>query len=175
MAPTNSAKSDREEAIQRALEKRGRENTPFDDLALEFGIPKTTLYNRFRGMTSRQKAHEKYQVLSPSMEDALFQWTSELDARRFPPRLDLFKAMAAELATSQHTANASDNLGPTWIRFLGRHAEFRAKFAVLQDHQRLHASHPTPIHEFLNKLGAALRKYNSRPHNMYDMNEKCFL
>ena len=35
MAPTNSAKSDREEAIQRALEKRGRENTPVNDLALE--------------------------------------------------------------------------------------------------------------------------------------------
>ena len=73
MAPTNRTKSDREEAIQHALEKRGRENTPFDDLALEFGIPKTTLYNCFRGMTSRQKAHEKYQVLSPGMEDALLQ------------------------------------------------------------------------------------------------------
>ena len=41
MAPTNRAKSDRQEAIQRALEKREQENTPFDDLALEFGIPKT--------------------------------------------------------------------------------------------------------------------------------------
>ena len=58
MAPTNSVKSDREEAIQRALEKRGRENTPFDDLALEFGILKTTLFNHFRGMTSRQKAYK---------------------------------------------------------------------------------------------------------------------
>ena len=111
--PTNRTKSDREEAVQRALEKRGRENTPFDDLALEFGIPKTTLYNRFRGMTSWQKAHEKYQVLSPGMEDALLQWASELDAQGFHPRLDLFKAMAAELATSQQTANASDSLGPT--------------------------------------------------------------
>ena len=82
MAPTNSAKSDREEAIQRALEKRGRENKPFDDLALEFGIPKTKLFNRFRGMTSWQKAHKKYQVLSRSMEDALLQWASELEDRK---------------------------------------------------------------------------------------------
>ena len=89
MAPTNIAKSDREEAIQRALEKRGWENTPFDDLVLEFGIPKTTLFNRFQGMTSLQKAHEKYQVLSRSMEDALLQWASELDAQGLLPRLDL--------------------------------------------------------------------------------------
>ena len=58
MAPKNRSKSDREEAIQRALRKKEQENTPFDDLALEFGIPKTTLYNRFRGMTSHQNARE---------------------------------------------------------------------------------------------------------------------
>ena len=38
MAPTNRAKSDREEAVQRALEEKEQENTPFDDLTLEFGI-----------------------------------------------------------------------------------------------------------------------------------------
>ena len=43
MAPTNRAKSDREAAIQRDLEKRDQENTPFDDLTLEFGIQKATL------------------------------------------------------------------------------------------------------------------------------------
>ena len=67
MAPTHREKSDREEAIQRDLEKREQENTPFDDLTLEFGIQKATLYNRFSGMKPRQKAHEDYQVLSPSM------------------------------------------------------------------------------------------------------------
>ena len=99
---------------------------------MPFGPHNSPLVNRFRGMTSRQKAYEKYQVLSRSMEDALLQWASELDAQGFPPRLDLFKAMAAELATSQQTAetpslcsNLPANLGPTWIGgFLGRHPEF---------------------------------------------------
>ena len=99
MAPTNRAKSDREGAIQRALEKREQENAPFDDLTLEFGIQKATLYNRFRGMKSRQKAHENYQVLSPSMGGALLQLAGELEPQGFPPRLDLFKAMATELAS----------------------------------------------------------------------------
>ena len=43
MAPTNRAKSDREEAIQCALEKRDQENTPFFDLELEFGILKSRI------------------------------------------------------------------------------------------------------------------------------------
>ena len=173
MAPTNRAKSDRE-AIQRALEKREQENTLFDDLALEFGIPKTALYNRFQGMPSRQKAHENHQVLTPGMEDALLQWAGESDARGFPPRLDLFKAMAVELASQQASPSLPVNLGPTQIRGpLKRHPEFRAKFAVLQDYQRLHASHPTPILNCFNKLGAVLRKYNFQPH-MYNMDEKGF-
>ena len=176
MAPTNRAKGDREEAIQRALEKKEQENIPFDDLALEFGIPKTTLYNRSRGMTSRQKAHENHQALTPGMEDAPLQWAGELDVLGFPPRLDLFKAMAAELASQQAGSSLPVNLGPTWIRgFLGRHLEFRMKSAVLQDYQRLHASHPTPIRDYFNNLVAVLRKYNFQPHNMCNMDEKGFL
>ena len=108
-------------------------------------------------MTSRQKAHENHQALTPSMEDALLQWAGELDARGFPPRLDLFKAMAAELASQQANPSLPVNLGPTWIRgFLGRRPGFRAGVAVLQDYQRLHASHPTPIRDYFNKLGAVL-------------------
>ena len=142
---------------------------------MEFGIPKTTLYNRFRGMSSHRKAHENHQALTPGMEDTLFQWASELDARGFPPRLDLFKVMAAELGSQQASPNLPVNLGPTWIRgFLGWHPEFRTKFAASQDYQRLHASHPTPIRDYFNKLGATPQKYNFQPHNMYNMDEKGF-
>ena len=68
-------------------------------LHCNLAFPKTALYNRFLRMPSRQKAHENHRVLTPGMEDALLQWAGELDARGFPPRLDLFKAMAAELAS----------------------------------------------------------------------------
>ena len=65
----------RQQTVQKATERkqfsvilrREQENTPFDDLTLEFGIQKAMLHNRFCGMKSRQKAHEDHQVLSPSM------------------------------------------------------------------------------------------------------------
>ena len=75
---------------------RALENTPFDNVVLEFGILKIIFYNRSRGTISRRKA-ENYHTLSPGMEDALSQWVNEMTARGFPFRLDPFKAMAAEL------------------------------------------------------------------------------
>ena len=58
------------------------------------------------------------------MEDALLEYAGELDSRGFPPRLDLFKAMAAELASQQVSPSLAVSLGPTWIRrFLGNHPE----------------------------------------------------
>ena len=99
----------------------------------------------------------------------------ELDARGFPPRLDLFKATVAESASQQESPSLPVNLGPTWIRgFPRRRPEFRTKFAVLRGYQRLHASHPTPICDYFNKLGAVLQKYNFQPYNMYNMDEKGF-
>ena len=61
MAPTNHAKSNREEAVQRALGERDRENIPFGDLTLEFGIPEAALSDRFQEMVSRQRAYKSYQ------------------------------------------------------------------------------------------------------------------
>ena len=63
-----------EEKIQRALEKRDREGTSFQDLAIEFGVPRSTLNDRARGGKSRQKAHEEEQTLPPAIEDALAKW-----------------------------------------------------------------------------------------------------
>ena len=109
------------------------------------------------------------------MGGALLQWASELNARGFPSRLDLFKAMAAELSSQQVSPSPPVNLGPTWIRgFLGCHPEFRTKLADIQGYQRLHASHPTPIRDYFNKLGAVLRRYNFQPHNMYNLDKKGF-
>ena len=78
MAPTNREKSDHEETVQCVLEKRGREYIRFDDLVLEFGIPKATLYHGSQSMKSWQRARENY---SPGTEDAPPQWTSDMALR----------------------------------------------------------------------------------------------
>ena len=86
------------ENIRCALEKRDQEGTSFQDLAVEFRVPRSTLNDRARGGKSRQKAHEEEQALPPATEDALEKWAQKMHDHGFPPRLDIFKAMAQELA-----------------------------------------------------------------------------
>ena len=83
-----------EEKTRRALEKRDREGTSFQDLAIEFGVLHSTLNDRARGGKSRWKVHEEEQTLPPAIEDALAKWAQKMDDHGFPPRLDIFKAMA---------------------------------------------------------------------------------
>ena len=57
-----------EENIRCTLEKRGREGTSFQDLASEFGVPRSTLNDRARGGISHRKAHEEEQALPPAID-----------------------------------------------------------------------------------------------------------
>ena len=63
---------------------------PLGGRALEYGIPKTTLHDHFRGMSSRQKAYGSCQALRSNVENALLQWAAELDDQGFPPGPDLW-------------------------------------------------------------------------------------
>ena len=107
---------EREEKIRRVLEESAQFGTSFEDLHHKYGIPKSTLSNRAKGRQSRQKAHEVYQALSPAIEDALRKWALQMDSQGFPPRLDIFKAIAEKLF-QQQLQDSSDSepktLGPT--------------------------------------------------------------
>jgi len=53
------------------------------------------------GGQTRIQAHEWQQVVPPSVERALERWAIKMDTQEFPPRLDLFKAIAVHLAQKQ--------------------------------------------------------------------------
>ena len=86
------------------------------------------------------------------MEKALEEWVNTWDERGFPARLDLFKAVAAQLAESraqEEGASSPARLGSSWLgRFLDRHPIYSTKFAVNLDRQRALASNPTLIKDF---------------------------
>ena len=100
-----------EEKIQRALEKRDREGTSFQDLAIGFGVPRLTLDDRARGGKSHQEAHGEEQALPPAIEDALAKWAQKMGDHGIPPRLDIFKAVAQELAVQQTGDPTRANIG----------------------------------------------------------------
>ena len=90
-----ATENDLEDHIQRALDQRDQEGTTLRELAILYKAPRSTLSDRARGGETQQKVHEDYQALTSGMEKALEQWVDTWDERGFPPRLNLFKAVAA--------------------------------------------------------------------------------
>ena len=92
-----------------------------------------------------------------------------MEASGFPPRLDLFKAVAARLVSD----DGGPPLGITWLRkFLNCHPEYFTKFASGLNRQRALSSKPEPIKDYFRKLQTLLRKYKFLPHNIYNTDEK---
>ena len=155
---------EREEKIRLALEDRAQFNTSFEDLHHKYGIPKSTLCDRARGMQTRQKAHEDYQALTPAMEDALKKWALRMGSQGFPPRLDIFKAVVKKLFQQQlDDSNDSEpkTVGPTWLRgFLNRNPAISARYSSPMDRQRALANHPGPIKDYFKKLKAVIKVSN---------------
>lgn len=63
---------------------------------------------------------------------ALEKWVDTWREREFPPRLDLFEAVAAQLA-ERHVEGEGDltlaELGPSWFRvFLSRYPTYSTRF-----------------------------------------------
>ena len=85
----------------------------------------------------------------------------------FPPKLDIFKAMAQELAEQNAEQKGDSKLGKTWLeRFLSRHSNVSSKFGSNLDRQRALAGRPRPIIVYFHKLKKAPREYNFLPENI---------
>ena len=96
---------------------------------------------------------------------------AEMDDHGFPPRLDIFKAMAQEL-TVQNAEQTADftlaKLGQSWLSsFLNRHRKVSSKFGSNPDRQRALAGSPGPIADFL-LLRKVSKEYNFQSENIYN-------
>jgi hypothetical protein len=107
--------NDKEERIRLAIAERAAEGTALPELALKYGVPRTTLGDRLRGGRSMREAKAEKQSLNPYQEKALVKWVAQMESTGLPPRLDLFQAVAAHLAKER----AEDEENPKFAE-LGR-------------------------------------------------------
>jgi hypothetical protein len=177
--PRSVISNEKEERICRALDESAAEGTGLRELALKYGVPRSTLSDRLRGGQSMRQAKAGKQSLNPYQEQALVKWVAQMESTGFPPRLDLFKAVAEHLA-KQRAEDEGDpklaEIGTTWLRgFFDRHPEISAKYAVKLDLVRALAGQPGPIRRYFELLGKLLKKYGFKKENMYNMDEKGFM
>ena len=106
-------------------------------------------------------------------------WAQKTDDHGFPPRLDIFKAMAQELAV-QNTEQTGDptcaNIGQGWLpSFLNCHPKVSSEFGSNLDCQRALAGSSRLIIDFFHKPKKVLKEYNFLPKNIYNIDEKGFI
>ena len=94
-----------------------------------------------------------------------------MDASGFPPRLDLFKAVAARLVSD----DGGPPLGITQLRrFLNTTLSTPRNLPMVEP-PACSLQQARTDQGLLQKLQTLLRKYKFLPHNIYNMDEKGFL
>lgn len=176
---------EREDRIHRALVKKAEiPKVPWSVLSLEFGIPASTLNDRFNGRKNRQEAHQSQQKLSPVIEKSLKKWIQDMDDAGFPPRVDLLRGMASALAQNIAEEDKLDLtaaiIGRNWVsRFLDRHPDLASKYSTQLDRQRQNASNPVTLRDYFNKHSRLVRRLiplGLRPSDdIYNFDEKGFI
>jgi transcriptional regulator with XRE-family HTH domain len=58
------------------MDKREAEGTDLRELALKYGIPRSTLSDRLRGGRSMRESMEEYQALLPYQKKTLIKWVA---------------------------------------------------------------------------------------------------
>jgi hypothetical protein len=178
--------AEREDRIHHALAKRAEFSTPWSVLSLEYGIPASTLNDRFNGRKNRREAHETQQKLPNAVERALKKWCEDMDDAGFPPRVDLLRSMATALAQNIAKENGlgssheSAYIRRNWIsRFLDHNPALASKYGTQIDRQHQHASNPITLRDYFNKLAHLIRKLISKglqpDDDIYNFDEKGFI
>ena len=74
--------NEREAQIQRALKAlESGKYASLGEAIVAFNVPKSTLGHRRMGHQTRRKAHEKEQLLSSVVEEAMVKWILKLGAK----------------------------------------------------------------------------------------------
>lgn len=94
--PTSDEASQKE-GSQLALEACKSNQKSVRKVAKQYGIPKSSLHDRFNGKMTRKEEHQRRQKLNPQEELAIVKCLHRLQAWRWPLRIDQVRRMAAEL------------------------------------------------------------------------------
>ena len=106
--------------------------------ALEWGIPRTTLQNRFHGTQPRDTAFSQYQRLSPTQEKDLAQWILTQAALGVPPTHAQVKQFVARIL---QVKGDLDPLGKKWISgFLRRNPTIKVQRSKSIDSKRVNGA-----------------------------------
>lgn len=142
----------------------------YRQVAKKYGVPVSTLTRRHhRQRQSREAAAKNHSLLTPPQEEHLVKHIQRLSAHALPPSRAMIKKYVAALAPWE----PSDS----WVtRFLRRHRDaITNKTSTGIDRDRCIADNREGYRNYFCLLYKKLDKYDIKPYNIYNMDEKGFL
>ena len=138
--------------------------------ARKFGVGRTTLYRRWKGITNT-KAHaiEDTRLLTPEQEDQLVQYIRVLSERCFPPTPAMITGFAASMS--------GRTPGSHWCtRFVERHKVILdSRYLNNLDLERHDAESLSSFQQYFDVVEKKIQEYGILPENIYNMDERGFL
>ena len=172
--------------IEAALASLESQKTPnYTATAKQFGVNRTTLSRRHRGITAPRGANPSSQaLLSPAQKGVCIDYINELTKRGIPPTARMVARFVAEISGKQP--------GKNWVNRFVKSAqnELASSFLTGFDLARKKADNiyqyeryfelvcNPPMVKFytnINQVEAKIAQYNVQRHNIYNMDEKGFL
>ena len=117
---------DREDLIQLAIRDFNDGKFKYLSQAVRFHrVPQQSTNDRFNGRPTRQEARVSQQILSPTQEQCLKEWTLDQEATGNAPTLAALRAMASAI---HRLSGGSGHIRVEWYRrFLKRNLELKVK------------------------------------------------
>jgi len=175
-----SAYAERETSLTQAISHlREHPEATYRGVAHLFGLNKGTLKNRLEGKTKAfNRAHERQQEFDQEEEERIAQWVKELDDMGVSPRHhhveEMMRAILVRWGSPKD--NTQREVGKHLIqRIINRHPEVSAPFANTTNRECALASDPRVFNYFFNSLSETRSRYQIKPHNLWNFDEKCFL
>jgi len=182
--PNNPLAVQYEARLQEAIIAVGEKQQTCNSAALAFNVRRRTLYDRVNGnKKSRNKAHERDQLLSEAEEKELVQWITRLTVTGYAPRHTTLREMAEEIRKRRVKQINSDSMqlvkydsiGKNWVhRFLRRHSELASITPRSIEASRVKDTSPERLTRWFEDLKSAVDEFNIQPKNMYNMDESGF-
>jgi hypothetical protein len=134
--------------------------------AHNFGVPKTTLTDRWNGGSSHHKAAIKQQRLTPAQEKVLVAWIKSCGAQGM--------GLNQERVIEAASFIAGAPVGEHWYRlFLSwNKVDLRGRWASGLEAPCAQCLNHAVVEQFFGLLKTVLEEYNIEPENMWNMDEK---
>jgi DDE superfamily endonuclease/Tc5 transposase-like DNA-binding protein/Psq-like protein len=139
-----------------------------------FGVPKSTLLDRLKGINPRSETRANGHKLTVIEEEVLVKQVLDADKRGFPIRPEYLRGMAHTLLR-ERTRDSTAELGVNWAyKFVNRHDELRTRYNRRITYQRAKQEDPRVIQDWFETVQAAIKEHGIHEDDIWNFDETGF-